>query len=53
MYSVPLGHDRTSGYNKLKERLIGRYGDYRKSNVPGHKHSGIDLEENSMNRYTQ
>jgi len=43
-YFVPIGLDRTSDYNKLKERIIGRYGDYRKSNVPGHKHSGIDLE---------
>jgi len=45
-YFVPLGHDRTTDYNSLKKRIIGRYGDYRKSNVPGHKHSGIDLEGN-------
>ena len=43
-YFIPLGKDRTAGYNKLKMRIIGRYGEYRKSNVPGHLHSGIDLE---------
>ncbi len=43
-YFVPLGNDRTTDYNKLKKRITGRYGDYRKSNVPGHRHSGIDLE---------
>ena len=45
-YFVPFGNDRTADYNKLINRIIGRYGDYRKSNLPGHKHSGIDIEGN-------
>ncbi len=45
VYYIPLGNYRTD-YAKLKERIIGKYGDYRSSNVPGHKHSGIDIEGN-------
>lgn len=41
----PLGNDR-SDYTKLKNRITGNYGDYRRSNVPGHKHSGIDIKGN-------
>ena len=43
-YIVPLGRDRAADYTKLKKRIIGRYGDYRKSHVPGHSHSGIDIK---------
>ncbi len=43
-YFNPLGNDRAADYSKLKKRIIGQYGDFRKSNVPGHRHSGIDLE---------
>jgi murein DD-endopeptidase MepM/ murein hydrolase activator NlpD len=43
-YFSPLGSDRTLGYKSLRHRLIGEYGDYRKSTVSGHKHSGIDIQ---------
>lgn len=35
--------DRTS-ITSIKLRLVGTYGEYRKSYKPGHLHAGIDLE---------
>jgi murein DD-endopeptidase MepM/ murein hydrolase activator NlpD len=42
-YIVPIGNYRTD-YTKFNNKIIGKYGDYRGSNVPGHKHSGIDIK---------
>jgi len=35
--------DRQS-FRLLKKRLVGRYGEYRRSYKPGHLHAGIDLQ---------
>ena len=43
-YFLPLGNDRTHDYKSLRHRIIGRYGDYRKSAISGHRHSGIDIQ---------
>ena len=43
-YILPLGPFRQADFKEFKSRLTGRFGDYRKSNVPGHKHSGIDIK---------
>ena len=43
-YFLPFGHGRSTDLNILKKRITGRYGDYRKSYVPGHMHAGIDLK---------
>ncbi len=45
-YVIPLGNERARDYNKLKNRVIGKYGDNRNSNVRGHKHAGIDMKGN-------
>ncbi len=45
-YFVPLGNERITDYNKLSNRIIGKYGDNRNSIVQGHKHSGIDIQGN-------
>ncbi len=42
-YVLPLGHHRKVDYNKLKCRIIGKFGDNRNSNIRGHKHAGIDI----------
>lgn len=44
-YLLPIGSDRAD-YNKWIKNIIGRYGDYRRSHVKGHKHSGIDIRGN-------
>lgn len=43
---LPIGTDRTADYSKWSKKIIGRYGDHRKSYVQGHKHSGIDIQGN-------
>lgn len=45
-YFLPLGENRSPYFKDLTDRIIGQYGDYRSSNVPGHKHAGIDIEGN-------
>ena len=45
-YFLPVGNDRSHDFKDLKDRIIGRYGDYRKSHIRGHKHSGIDIKGN-------
>ena len=42
-FSPFLETDRKS-FRLLRRRLIGRYGDYRRSFKPGHLHAGIDLK---------
>ena len=42
-YSPFDDSDRKS-YESIKRRLVGSYGEYRKSYKPGHLHAGIDLE---------
>ena len=43
-YWLPLGNNRTINYNKLDQRIIGKYGDNRNSKIKGHKHSVIDIQ---------
>jgi len=45
-YFSPVGNDRLHHFKDLTDRIIGRYGDYRKSSIRGHKHSGIDIKGN-------
>lgn len=45
-YFLPVGNDRSHDFKGLTDRIIGRYGDYRKSYIRGHKHSGIDIKGN-------
>lgn len=45
-YFLPIGSDRSYDFKDLTDRIIGRYGDYRKSHIRGHKHSGIDIKGN-------
>jgi murein DD-endopeptidase MepM/ murein hydrolase activator NlpD len=45
-YFLPVGNDRSPHFSDLTDRIIGRYGDYRKSHIRGHKHSGIDIKGN-------
>ena len=45
-YFLPVGNDRSHYFKDLTDRMIGRYGDYRKSYIRGHKHSGIDIKGN-------
>jgi murein DD-endopeptidase MepM/ murein hydrolase activator NlpD len=42
-FSPFKGPDRKS-FGSIEDRLIGSYGEYRKSYKPGHLHAGIDLE---------
>jgi hypothetical protein len=41
-FSPFLGQDR-SKYQTIVNRCFSEYGDYRSSNIRGHKHAGIDL----------
>jgi murein DD-endopeptidase MepM/ murein hydrolase activator NlpD len=43
-YLLPVGNDRSRNLKDLEDRIIGSYGDYRKSHITGHKHSGIDIK---------
>ena len=43
-YFLPVGNDRSHDFKDLTDRIIGRYGDYRKSYITGHRHSGIDIK---------
>ena len=49
-YFLPVGNDRSHDFKGLTDRIIGRYGDYRKSYIRGHKHSGIDIKGNFNER---
>jgi murein DD-endopeptidase MepM/ murein hydrolase activator NlpD len=42
-YSPFDDSDRTS-FSSVQNRLIGRYGEYRRSYKPGHLHAGVDLK---------
>ncbi|MFC1529679.1 M23 family metallopeptidase [Gemmatimonadota bacterium] len=43
VYSPFQEQDRQS-YDALQARIVGRYGDWRSSYVPGHLHAGVDLK---------
>lgn len=49
-YFLPLGDDRSIHFKNIADRIIGRYGDYRISNIKGHRHSGIDIKGNFCER---
>lgn len=44
VFLSPLPETDRTDFSLLKKRLIGAYGDYRASYMPGHLHAGIDLE---------
>ena len=44
VFLSPLPETDRADFFSLKKRLIGAYGDYRASYIPGHLHAGIDLE---------
>ncbi len=39
----PLGDPDRRSYANLRKRVSGLYGEYRKSDTPGHLHAGIDI----------
>lgn len=40
----PFNDSRRNSFASIERRLVGSYGEYRKSYKPGHLHAGIDLE---------
>ncbi len=40
----PFGDSNRKSFSSIKSRLVGLYGEYRKSYKPGHLHAGVDLE---------
>ncbi|MDH4217720.1 MAG: hypothetical protein OEY18_09630 [Candidatus Aminicenantes bacterium] len=43
-FSSPFNDSYRKSLEPLEQRLIGAYGEYRKSYKPGHLHAGIDLK---------
>lgn len=41
---TPFPEPARSDFSSIRRRVIGRYGDYRRSHRVGHKHAGIDLK---------
>ena len=43
-FHSPFNDSNRKSFTSIKIRLIGLYGEYRKSYKPGHLHAGVDLE---------
>jgi murein DD-endopeptidase MepM/ murein hydrolase activator NlpD len=43
-FSSPFNDSNRKSFGSVTRRLIGSYGEYRKSYKPGHLHAGIDLK---------
>ncbi len=40
----PFQDSHRQSYEMLQARVVGRYGDWRSSYIPGHLHAGVDLK---------
>jgi murein DD-endopeptidase MepM/ murein hydrolase activator NlpD len=43
-FHSPFNDPNRQSFRSIERRVVGSYGDYRKSYKPGHLHAGIDLE---------
>jgi murein DD-endopeptidase MepM/ murein hydrolase activator NlpD len=42
-FYTPFDEPQRDSYETIKRRVVGRYGEYRRSPRVGHKHAGVDL----------